>query len=42
MLELQRLALRYELQIVVTTHSPEVINTVPRKAESFLREPLTM
>ncbi|MGD0092594.1 MAG: ATP-binding protein [Planctomycetota bacterium] len=36
MLELQRLALRNKLQIVVTTHSPAVLDTVPTEARVFL------
>jgi predicted ATP-dependent endonuclease of OLD family len=36
MLELQRLALRNQLQIVVTTHSPTVLETVPPEARVFL------
>ncbi|GAB4411987.1 MAG: hypothetical protein OHK0039_17610 [Bacteroidia bacterium] len=36
MLELQRLALRNNLQIIVTTHSPVVIDTVPPEARIFL------
>lgn len=36
MLELQRLALRNRLQIVVTTHSPTVLDTVPAEARVFL------
>lgn len=36
MLELQRLALRNQLQIVVTTHSPIVLDTVPPEARVFL------
>lgn len=36
MLQLQRLALRRGLQIVVTTHSPVVLDTVPRYARIFL------
>lgn len=36
MLELQRLALRNRLQIVVTTHSPVVLETVPPEARVFL------
>ncbi len=36
MLELQRLALRNELQIVVTTHSPAVLDAVPPEARLFL------
>jgi predicted ATPase len=36
MLELQRLALRNRLQIVVTTHSPNVLDTVPIEARVFL------
>ncbi|MBF0285186.1 MAG: AAA family ATPase [Magnetococcales bacterium] len=36
MLELQRLALRNQLQIVVTTHSPVILNTVPPEARVFL------
>lgn len=36
MLELQRLALRNRLQIVVTTHSPVVLDSVPPEARLFL------
>ncbi len=36
MLELQRLALRNKLQIVVTTHSPVILETVPPEARVFL------
>lgn len=36
MLELQRLALRNRLQIVVTSHSPVVLETVPPEARLFL------
>jgi predicted ATPase len=36
MLELQRLALRNRLQIVCTTHSPAVLDTVPMEARLFL------
>ncbi len=36
MLELQRLALRNNLQIVVTTHSPVVLDTVPVEGRVFL------
>lgn len=36
MLELQRLALRNQLQIVVTTHSPTILDTVPIEARVFL------
>ncbi|WP_417910668.1 AAA family ATPase [Candidatus Electronema sp. PJ] len=36
MLELQRLALRNDLQIVVTSHSPAVLESVPRDARIFL------
>ena len=36
MLELQRLALRNNLQIVVTTHSPVVLEAVPPEACIFL------
>ncbi len=36
MLELQRLALRRELQIVVATHSPVVLDSVPEEARLFL------
>jgi predicted ATPase len=36
MLELQRLALRNRLQIVVTTHSPVVLDSVPHEARLFL------
>jgi len=36
MLELQRLALRNQLQVVVTTHSPIVLDTVPPEARVFL------
>ncbi len=36
MLQLQQLALRNELQIIVTTHSPVVLDTVPQYARIFL------
>jgi predicted ATPase len=36
MLQLQRLALRNSLQVVVATHSPAVLDTVPREARLFL------
>lgn len=36
MLELQRLALRNELQIIVTSHSPVVLESVPLEARIFL------
>ncbi|MBI5480960.1 MAG: AAA family ATPase [Deltaproteobacteria bacterium] len=36
MLELQRLALRNHLQIICTTHSPAVLDTVPMEARVFL------
>ncbi len=36
MLELQRLALRNDLQIIVTTHSPVVLDSVPLEARIFL------
>ena len=36
MLELQRLALRNRLQVVVTTHSPVILDTVPPEAQVFL------
>lgn len=36
MLELQRLALRRELQIVVASHSPVVLDSVPPEARIFL------
>jgi len=36
MLELQRLALRNDLQIIVTTHSPAVLESVPPEARIFL------
>jgi predicted ATPase len=36
LLELQRLSLRNQLQIVVTTHSPTVLDTVPPEARVFL------
>lgn len=36
MLQLQRLALRNNLQIIVTTHSPAVLNAVPRLGRIFL------
>ena len=36
MLELQRLALRNNLQVVVTTHSPVILDTVPPEARVFL------
>jgi predicted ATPase len=37
MLELQRLALRQDLQIVVTTHSPFVLESVPPEGRIFLQ-----
>lgn len=40
MLELQRLALRNQLQIVVTTHSPIILDTVPAEARVFLERSL--
>ncbi len=36
MLGLQRLTLRNRLQIVVTTHSPTVLETVPTEGRVFL------
>lgn len=36
MLELHRLALRNEIQVVVTTHSPVVLDAVPPEARVFL------
>lgn len=36
MLELQRLALRRELQVIVATHSPVVLDSVPEEARLFL------
>ena len=36
MLQLQQLALRNDLQIIVTTHSPIVLESVPREARIFL------
>ncbi len=36
MLELQRLALRNKLQIVVTSHSPTILETVPPEGRLFL------
>ena len=36
MLQLQQLALRNDLQIIVTTHSPVVLDTVPQYARIFL------
>jgi predicted ATPase len=36
MLELQRLALRNQLQIICTSHSPAVLDTVPMEARLFL------
>ncbi len=36
MLQLQRLALRNDLQVVVTTHSPAVLDSVPPEARLFL------
>ena len=36
MLELQQLALRNDLQIIVTTHSPVVLNSVPEIGRIFL------
>ncbi len=36
MLELQRLALRNDLQIVVATHSPVILDTVPPEGRIFL------
>ena len=37
MLNLQRMALRQELQIIVTTHSPVVLSSVPLEGRIFLR-----
>jgi predicted ATPase len=39
MYELQQLALRNQLQIVVTTHSPAVLETVPEEGRIFLERP---
>lgn len=36
MLELQRIALRNDLQVVVTTHSPVVLDSVPPEGRIFL------
>ncbi|TAD87241.1 MAG: hypothetical protein EAY75_06295 [Bacteroidetes bacterium] len=36
MLELQRIALRNDLQIIVTSHSPVIIDSVPLEARVFL------
>lgn len=36
MLELQRIALRNDLQVVMTTHSPVVLDSVPPEARIFL------
>ena len=36
MLQLQQLALRNDLQIIVTTHSPVVLDSVPHRARIFL------
>ena len=36
MLELQRLALRNDLQIVATTHSPTILDCIPKVARLFL------
>jgi len=36
MLELQRLALRNDLQIIVTSHSPVILDSVPVEAKIFL------
>ena len=36
MLELQRLALRRNLQVIVTTHSPVILDAVPPEARVFL------
>lgn len=36
MLELQRIALRNELQIIVTSHSPVILDSVPLEARIFL------
>ncbi|MFM9950287.1 MAG: AAA family ATPase [Saprospiraceae bacterium] len=41
MLELQRLALRNDLQIVVTSHSPVVLDCVPVEARVFLERTAT-
>ena len=38
MLELQRLALRNDLQIIITTHSPIVLDCVPPEGRIFFRE----
>lgn len=40
MLELQRLALRNDLQIVVTSHSPVILETVPPEGRIFLERSL--
>ena len=37
MLQLQRLALRNNLQIIVTSHSPIILNSVPQTGRIFLR-----
>jgi predicted ATPase/DNA-binding Xre family transcriptional regulator len=39
MFELQQLALRNQLQIIVTTHSPVVIESVPEEGRIFLERP---
>jgi len=36
MLELQRMALRNEIQFIIATHSPAVLETVPEEARIFL------
>ena len=36
MLHLQQLALRNDLQVIVTTHSPVILNTVPAQGRIFL------
>lgn len=41
MLELQRLALRNNLQIIVTSHSPVVLESVPPEARVFLERTAT-
>ena len=43
MLELQRIALRNDLQVVVTTHSPVVLDSVPPEGRIFLeRDAVTL
>lgn len=41
MLELQRIALRQNLQIIVTSHSPVVLDSVPEEARIFLDRDIT-